>query len=300
MIRQKIQLFSDIERSPDCFPYAIRHISYEIWRMAYGNLHRGAAMLNSKTLFSIALSLAFAASGGGASNAETQRPDQMTTTSRVPTYTYEVVKAYPHDNGAFTQGLVFHQGALYESTGLNGSSSLRRVELETGKVLKKIEVPTEFFAEGLALFNGRLYQLTWQTQRAFVYDLDSFNKLREFSYAGEGWGLTRDAHSLIMSDGSSRIRFIDPDTFEVQRLIEVPTEFFAEGLALFNGRLYQLTWQTQRAFVYDLDSFNKLREFSYAGEGWGLTRDAHSLIMSDGSSRIRFIDPDTFEVQRLI
>src|SRR5215510_1517548 len=209
MIRQKIQLFSDIERSPDCFPYVIRHISNEIWRMTYGNLHRGAVMLNSKTLFSIALSLAFAASDSGASNAETQRPDQMTTTSRVPAYTYEVVKAYPHDNGAFTQGLVFHQGALYESTGLNGSSSLRRVELETGKVLKKIEVPTEFFAEGLALFNGRLYQLTWQTQRAFVYDLNSFNKLREFSYAGEGWGLTRDAHSLIMSDGSSRIRFIN-------------------------------------------------------------------------------------------
>src|SRR5262245_56950353 len=108
MIRQKIQLFSDIERSPDCFPYVIRHISFEIWRMTYGNLHRGAVMLNSKTLFSIALSLAFAASDSGASNAETQGPDQMTTACRVPTYTYEVVKDYPNDNRALNQGLVFH------------------------------------------------------------------------------------------------------------------------------------------------------------------------------------------------
>src|SRR5262249_61783233 len=103
MIRQKIQLFSDIERSPDCFPYDMRHISYEIWRMSYGNLHRGAVMLNSKTLFSIALSLAFAASGGGASNAESQRPDQRTATTGSHTYTYEVFKAYPHDYGEFTQ-----------------------------------------------------------------------------------------------------------------------------------------------------------------------------------------------------
>src|SRR5262249_50691877 len=144
MIRQKRQLFSDIECSPDCFPYGICH-------MACGNLHRGAVMLNSKALFSITLSLAFAAcNSGGASKAETQQLDQMTIASGVPTYTYEVIKAYPHDAAAFTQGLVFHQGVLYESTGLNGRSSLRRVELETGKVLKKIEVPTDFFAEGLA------------------------------------------------------------------------------------------------------------------------------------------------------
>jgi glutamine cyclotransferase len=182
----------------------------------------------------------------------------MTTTSGVPTYTYEVIKAYPHDKGAFTQGLVFYQGALYESTGLNGSSSLRRVELETGKVLKKIEVPIEFFAEGLALFNGRLYQLTWQTQRGFVYDLDSFNKLREFSYAGEGWGLTRDAHSLIMSDGSSRIRFIDPDTFEVQRLITVQDNgrdvLQLNELEYIKGEIYANIWMNDRIARIDPQS----------------------------------------------
>jgi glutaminyl-peptide cyclotransferase len=208
-------------------------------------------MLNSKTLFSIALWLAFAAINNGcASNAETQRPDQMTTASRVPTYTYEVVKSYPHDKAAFTQGLVFHQSAIYESTGLNGSSSLRRVELETGKVLKKIEVPDRFFAEGLALFNGRLYQLTWQTQRGFVYDLNSFDKLREFSYSGEGWGLTRDASSLIMSDGSSRIRFLDPDTFEVRSLITVQDNgrevLQLNELEYVKGEIYANVWMTDR------------------------------------------------------
>jgi glutaminyl-peptide cyclotransferase len=216
-------------------------------------------MLNSKTLFSIAMSLALAAcNSGSALKAETQQPDQMTSAPRIPTYTYEVIKAYPHDATAFTQGLVFNQGVFYESTGLNGSSSLRRVELETGKVLKKIEVPDRFFAEGLALFNGRLYQLTWQTQRGFVYDLDSFNKLREFSYAGEGWGLTRDAHTLIMSDGSSRIRFLDPDTFEVKRLITVQDNgrdvLQLNELEYIKGEIYANIWMNDRIARIDPQS----------------------------------------------
>lgn len=217
-------------------------------------------MLNSKTLFSIALSLAFAAcsSGAGASRAEIQQSDRMTVAPKVPTYTYEVVKAYPHDSKAFTQGLVFYQGVFYESTGLNGSSSLRRVEIETGKVLKKIDVPNQFFAEGLALLNGRLYQLTWQTERGFVYDLDSFNKLREFNYAGEGWGLTRDARSLIMSDGSNRIRFLDPDTFEVQRMITVQdgksdiTQL--NELEYIKGEIYANIWMQDRIARIDPQS----------------------------------------------
>src|SRR5262245_27251441 len=206
-------------------------------------------MLNSKTLFSIAMSLAFAAcnsSGSGVSRAEIQQSDRMTVASRVPTYSYEVVNAYPHDAKAFTQGLVFDQGVFYESTGLNGSSSLRRVEIETGKVLKKIDVPNQFFAEGLALLNGHLYQLTWQAQRGFVYDLDSFDKVREFGYTGEGWGLTHDAHSLIMSDGSNRIRFIDPETFDVQRMINVQDGARAvtqlNELEYIKGEIYANIW----------------------------------------------------------
>jgi glutamine cyclotransferase len=204
-------------------------------------------MLNSKTLYSIAMSLAFAAcNSSGASKAKIQQSDPMTAASKVPIYTYEVAKVYPHDDKAFTQGLVFHQGVLYESTGINGSSSLRRVELETGKVLKKLDVPNQFFAEGLALLNGRLYQLTWTSQRGFVYDLDSFDKIREFAYMGEGWGLTHDAQSLIMSDGSSRIQFINPDTFEVQRTITVqdgrrPVTQLNE-LEYIKGEIYANVW----------------------------------------------------------
>lgn len=218
-------------------------------------------MLNPKALFSIAISLAFAACNSDAassSKAGTQQSDQMTVASKAPTYTYEVIKAYPHDTAAFTQGLVFHQGILYESTGLQGSSSLRRVELETGKVLKKIDVPSRFFAEGLALFNGHLYQLTWQTQRGFVYDLDSFNKLREFSYAGEGWGLTRDSHSLVMSDGSSQIRFLDPDTFDVRRMITVQDEGRdidqLNELEYIKGEIYANIWMTNRIARIDPQS----------------------------------------------
>lgn len=218
-------------------------------------------MLNSKTLFSIAMLLVSAACNSGnavTSKAETQQPAQMTAPARVPTYSYEVINAYPHDTTAFTQGLVFHQGSLYESTGLNGSSSLRRVELETGKVLKRIDVPAQFFAEGLALYDGRLYQLTWQTQRGFVYELDSFNMLRDFSYTGEGWGLTHDARSLIMSDGTSQIRFLNPDTFEVQRVITVQDNGRdinqLNELEYINGEIYANIWLTDRIARIDPQS----------------------------------------------
>jgi len=229
-------------------------------------------MLNSKTLFSIAMSLAFGACNGGdaiISKAEAQQPTQMTAPSRVPTYTYEVINAYPHDTAAFTQGLVFDHGALYESTGLNGSSSLRRVELETGKVLNQKKVPDEFFAEGLALFNGRLFQLTWQTQRGFVYDLDSFNMIREFSYTGEGWGLTHDAGSLIMSDGTSQIRFLNPDTFEVQRVIRVQDNGHditqLNELEYIKGEIYANVWLTDRIARIDPKSGKVLAWIDLSG-----------------------------------
>jgi len=218
-------------------------------------------MLNSKTFFSIVFSLAFSAcsSGGGvASKAEAQQPTQMTAPPRVPTYSYDVINVYPHDTSAFTQGLVFHQAELYESTGLNGSSSLRRVELATGKVLKKVDIDAQHFAEGLALFNGRLYQLTWQSHLGFVYDPDSFNRVRDFGYTGEGWGLTHDAQSLIMSDGSSRIRFLNPDTFEVQRVITVQDSgrdvTQLNELEYIKGEIYANIWLTDRIARIDPQS----------------------------------------------
>jgi glutamine cyclotransferase len=139
----------------------------------------------------------------------------------VPVYGYEVVNTFPHDPDAFTQGLIFQDGALVESTGLERHSTLRRVELQTGKVLQRVDVPRDFFAEGMTLFNGKIYQLTWKGEKGFVYDPQSFRKTGEFTYTGEGWGLTHDADSLILSDGSNKIRFIDPADNRVKRTISV-------------------------------------------------------------------------------
>ena len=140
---------------------------------------------------------------------------------QVAVYGYEVVNTYPHDKDAFTQGLVFDNGTLLESTGLEKHSTLRRVELQTGKVLQKIDVPPFYFAEGMTLFNGKIYQLTWKAEKGFIYDPQTFQKTGEFPYTGEGWGLTHDAESLILSDGSDKIRFIDPNGFQVRRTISV-------------------------------------------------------------------------------
>ncbi len=139
----------------------------------------------------------------------------------VPRYGYEVVNTWPHDTQAYTQGLVFQNGQFIESTGQEGRSSLRRVERETGNILKRIPVPSPYFAEGIALLNGKIYQLTWEHQLGFIYDATTFDKIGEFKYHGEGWGLTTDGTSLIMTDGSHRIRFINPDNFQVVKTISV-------------------------------------------------------------------------------
>src|ERR1051326_3122458 len=138
---------------------------------------------------------------------------------QTPQKDYEVVNTYPHDPAAFTQGLVFDNGTLLESTGLEKRSTLRRGELQTGKVLQKVNVPPYYFAEGMTLFNGKIYQLTWKAEKGFIYDPQTFQKTGEFPYTGEGWGLTHDAESLILSDGSDKIRFLDPNGFQVRRTI---------------------------------------------------------------------------------
>ena len=161
-------------------------------------------------------------------------------------YGYEVVNTFPHDPDAFTQGLIFHDGAFVESTGLERHSTLRRVELQTGKVLKKIDVPSYFFAEGMTLFNGKIYQLTWKGEKGFIYDPQTFEKTGEFTYTGEGWGLTHDADSLILSDGSDKLRFIDPNTYQVKRTVSVsdggrPIVWLNE-LEYVKGEVYANVW----------------------------------------------------------
>jgi glutamine cyclotransferase len=140
---------------------------------------------------------------------------------KIPVFNCITVNTYPHDPQAFTQGLIFLKGFLYESTGLQGRSSLRQVELESGKVLKQHDLPGHFFGEGLTHWKDRLIQLTWRSGTGLVYERETFRLLRKFAYATEGWGLTQDGRHLIMSDGSARLYFLDPDTFREIRRLEV-------------------------------------------------------------------------------
>lgn len=161
---------------------------------------------------------------------------------------YEVVNSYPHDPTSFTQGLLWHDGGFYESTGQYGQSKLRRLEFPSGKGLKGISLSPELFGEGLALVGSRLIQLTWKSHRGFVYDLNTFRLLREFSYDTEGWGLTYDGKNLILSDGSSDLFYLDTQTFRPVRKLAVrmngrPIRELNE-LEFIDGEIWANAWQT--------------------------------------------------------
>jgi glutaminyl-peptide cyclotransferase len=163
-------------------------------------------------------------------------------------YGYRIVHTYPHDPKAFTQGLIYLHGYLYESTGLNGQSSLRKVDLRTGLVLQRHDLDPQLFGEGLTNWQNTLIQLTWKAQTGFVYDRATFRLLRTFQYQGEGWGLTQDGVHIILSDGSSSLRFLDPQTFqEVNRIVVsdggVEVHELNE-LEYVRGRIYANVWQT--------------------------------------------------------
>jgi glutaminyl-peptide cyclotransferase len=167
-----------------------------------------------------------------------------------PVETYRVVRTYPHDPQAFTQGLLFTDGHLYESTGQNGHSTLRMVNLETGKVEQQVPVAPEYFAEGLSTWGSTLIQLTWQSHTAFVYDRFSFRPLRTMSYPWEGWGLTTDGHALVLSDGTATLHFVDPETMQERRHVVVrergkPVTYLNE-LEYIKGQIWANVWHTDR------------------------------------------------------
>jgi glutamine cyclotransferase len=164
--------------------------------------------------------------------------------------TYQIVHTYPHDQQAYTQGLVYLDGHLYESTGLNGQSSLRMEELETGRIQQLKDVPSKYFAEGLAPWGNTLIQLTWQSHLALVYDRSTFRLLHTLAYEGEGWGLTADDKELILSDGTATLRFLDPSTFKVLRRVNVtdhghPVDQLNE-LEFVHGEIYANIWHSDR------------------------------------------------------
>jgi glutamine cyclotransferase len=174
----------------------------------------------------------------------------------IPVYTYTVVHTYPHDPNAFTQGLIFENGVLYEGTGLRGRSSLRRVELETGNVLQIYELPDQYFGEGVTIYDDRIIQLTWRSNVGFVYDKDSFELLQTFDYPTEGWGITHNGVHLIMSDGTSTLHFLNPETFDEIGQVEVydddgPVVRLNE-LEYIQGEVYANVWQTDRIARIDL------------------------------------------------
>lgn len=170
--------------------------------------------------------------------------------SQTPVCTYEVINTYPHDDDAYTQGLLFEGGELFESAGRYGESSLRRVDLETGQVLQIAHLDGSYFAEGLALWKDRLLQLTWQENTCFLWDAVTFAPLGSFSYTGEGWGLTHDGRRLIMSDGSATLTFRDPATFaETGSMIVTDNGslvFELNELEWIRGEVFANIWQTRQ------------------------------------------------------
>ena len=165
-------------------------------------------------------------------------------------YGYQVVHVYPHDRSAFTQGLEFRAGFLYEGTGLNGHSTLRKVKLESGEIVQQINLSPEYFGEGITVINQQIIELTWRTETGFVYNQNSFRQLRSFSYPGEGWGLANDGAQIYMSDGTPQIRVWDPVTLQEKRRITVrdggaPVTYLNE-LEWVRGEIYANVWQTDR------------------------------------------------------
>jgi glutaminyl-peptide cyclotransferase len=229
---------------------------------------------------------------------------------RVPTLGYEVVKSYPHDPNAFTQGLLYHEGYFYESTGRYSQSSLRKVEIETGAVLQEVPVESTYFAEGLALFNGQLFQLTWQNRKGFIYDLNSFSRLNTFEYTTEGWGLTNDNRSLILTDGSNRLRFLDPATFQVQRTVTVVHQNRAvdrlNEIEYIKGEIFANIWLTDRIVRIDpetgrINAFVDLSGLLSDADRAGRSVDVLNGIAYDESGDRLFVTgklwPKVFEIK---
>lgn len=201
----------------------------------------------------LAISAAIGCSGGAvapannmsASNTNTQRSGPL------PVSGYEIVNTFPHDPKAFTQGLLYHNGFLYESTGSFGQSSLRKVEITTGKVIQKLDLPSDSFGEGIALHDGLIYQLTWKEGLCRVYDLNDFKLVREFRYQGEGWGLTSDGTHMYMTDSTHVMRVMDPVTFKSVRMMAVMREdgrpqMQLNELEFVKGEIWANIWHSDK------------------------------------------------------
>lgn len=223
-------------------------------------------------LLLVTSALIFAACSNNGSN-EDEGGNDVIVKAEPPLINYSVVNVYPHDTASFTEGLVVHNGQLYESTGgqpaeNNFKSWMGPVDLKTGKAIKKVMLDTSYFGEGINIFKGRLYQLTWQDQKGFVYDPETFRKLSEFTYQGQGWSLTDDGTHLIMSDGSNNLRYVEPDSFRVQKIVGVEDNNGPVGnineLEFINGFIYANQWNTNYILKIDPASGNVVGKIDFA------------------------------------
>lgn len=211
-------------------------------------------------IFPIGLLFVYACSGSPTGPEEgppddTSPPVSNIVSDAVPLYTFRIVNEYPHDRAAFTQGLVFENGILYEGTGLRGQSTLRRVALVSGEVSQVRNLNAALFGEGVAVYQDKIIQLTWTSNRGFVYDKATFAQERDFDYPTEGWGLTHDGTRLIMTDGTANMYFLNPETFERLSQVEVRDEngpvVYLNELEYIQGRVFANVWQSDRIAVID-------------------------------------------------
>lgn len=191
------------------------------------------------------LSVVVLAACNGNSDSQTTETTAPVVSNEPPTLSYTVTNIYPHDTSSFTEGLEWYKNNLYESTGLNNKSKLAKVDLKTGKDLQKVTFPE--FGEGITILNGKLYQLTYTEKKCFVYDVNTFKKIKEFTYDGEGWGMTNNGKLLIMNNGGDKLYFRDPETFAVKNIVSVtdnngPLDSINE-MELVDGVIYANVWQ---------------------------------------------------------
>jgi glutaminyl-peptide cyclotransferase len=206
-------------------------------------------------LLVLAVVMTFACSDAGSNNKTNMNTVNTSSANKgkqepLQVYGYEVVKRYPHDPKAFTEGLFYHDGFLYESTGEQGESTLRKVDLETGKTVQKFDLPREDFGEGIAMLGDKIYMLTWQQNLGRVFDAKDFKVLREFSYQGQGWGMTTDGVNLIIDQGTHVLKFIDPETFKTVRTVPVMREdgkllMQINELEFIKGELWANIWHSE-------------------------------------------------------
>jgi len=175
-------------------------------------------------------------------------------------YDYKIINSYPHDTKAYTQGLEFYNGYLYETTGRRGQSTLRKVDITTGKVIQKIDLEKDYFGEGMTILNNQIFWLTWEAKKGFVYNLETFKREKEFNYKNskEGWGLTNNGKSLIKSDGTNKIWFLDPETLEEISFMQVYTNKYAvdnlNELELIGEKLYANKYQQNAIVIIDINT----------------------------------------------